>query len=249
MKKLCWYQYLLLGIGIAGVLFGPWLFTRPCLGNWDFFDFSATGSIGDTIGGITAPIVGLVSILLLWWTLRAQLKFNQDQDEINKEQRKFNDASRILSMQTQIMQLDGNIRFGYSTKDHTLEGRGCSSLRNLQKGTPANVKMPYEELVSLIEKAHMLEVSVTSLVNVANESVLSDDEKKATMSIALVYVEELLHFYEMASLHEIEYMLPVSERGIYLITLSDAQEKINARTDVYAEKLRVIKNNCISFIK
>lgn len=244
MKKLRWYQYAVLVMGGFGVLFGPMLLTRPYLKNWDFFDFSKTGSIGDTIGGITSPFVGLLSILLLWWTLSAQLKFNQEQDKINKAQRKFNDASRILTMQTQIMQLDENICFGYSTKDCILEGRGSSCLRNLQKCTPANVKILYEVLISLIDKVHMLDVSVASLVNVANDSALSEDEKKATMSIALVYIEDLLSFYEMVSAHEIEYVFPTSGGKTEL----NVHEKIKARTDVYAKNLRVIKEKCNSLI-
>lgn len=48
-----------------GVIVESWLFSRSYINNWDFFDFSSTGSIGDTIGGISAPIIGLVSILLL----------------------------------------------------------------------------------------------------------------------------------------------------------------------------------------
>ena len=249
MKNLRWYQHVLFWIGILGVFITPVLFTRPYLKDWSIFDFSQTGSIGDTIGGITAPIVGLISIILLWWTLQARLKFNQDQERINKAQRKFNDASRVLSMQTQIMQLDENIRFGYSTKDYTHEGRGSSSLCNLQKGTPANVKIPYDVLLSVIDKAYMLDVSVTSLVNVAKESDLSDEERKATMSIALVYIENLLHFYEMASTHEIEYLLPMSEVGNELIGLPKAQETIRSRTDMYADKLRLIEETCNSFIR
>lgn len=244
MKKLLWYQKLLFWVGLFGVFFSPWLFTRSYLSDWDFFDFSTTGSIGDTIGGITAPIVGIVSILLLWWTLRSQLKFNEDQDKINKAQRVFNDASRILSMQAQIMQLDNNIRFGYSTRDRMHEGNGCSSLRILQKGTPAEVRIPYDILIGLIEKVHILDVSVSSLVNVTNESALSDDEKKATMSIALIYIHDILDFYEMAKTHNVDYLLPLSEVGNELLDLPTAQETIKTRTDNYAYKLRATKDLC-----
>ena len=39
--------------------------------------FRCTGQIGDTIGGITAPIIGLISIILLYKTLKEQQKFNR----------------------------------------------------------------------------------------------------------------------------------------------------------------------------
>ena len=48
-------------------------------------DFTETGQIGDTIGGITAPIVGLLSIWLLYITFREQQKFNARQEEFQKQ--------------------------------------------------------------------------------------------------------------------------------------------------------------------
>lgn len=227
----------------------PWLFTRPYINGWDFFDFSGTGEIGDTIGGITSPIVGLISILLLWWTLRAQLKFNEQQDKINKEQKKFNDASRVLSMQAQVMQIDDSIRYGYSIVDRTLEARGSASLKILQKGTPANVRITYEGLLSLIERVHMLDVSVASLVNVANGSDLTLDEKKATMSIAYIYIEDIMQFYEMAASHEIEYLLPVNELGNELIEELPAQERIKTLLQDFSNNLRQTKELCKNTLK
>lgn len=83
MKNLRLYQVIILIIGVLGVCIAPWLFTHPVPFGWKSLDFTQTGSIGDTIGGITAPIVGLVSILLLWWTLRSQLEFSAKQEQIN----------------------------------------------------------------------------------------------------------------------------------------------------------------------
>lgn len=53
-------------------------------------DFTNTGQIGDTIGGITAPFIGLISIWLLYITFREQRQFNEKQSEFNNEQNKFN---------------------------------------------------------------------------------------------------------------------------------------------------------------
>lgn len=248
MKNLRWYQHLLFWLGIIGLLTGPWLFTRPYIGDWNSFDFSGTGEIGDTIGGVTAPIVGLISILLLWWTLRAQLEFNEKQDRINKEQKKFNDASRVLSMQAQVMQIDDSIRYGYSIVNCNLEGRGSASLKNLQKGTPANVSITYEVLLTLLERVHMLDVSVSSLVNVANESDLTIDEKKAVISIALVYIGDIMQFYEMSGSQQIDYLLPINELGNELIGELPAQERINMLTQKYTEHLQKAKNICDNII-
>ena len=46
-----------------------YILTRTWEPEWFKFNES-TGWIGDTIGGITAPFIGLINILLLIWTLR-----------------------------------------------------------------------------------------------------------------------------------------------------------------------------------
>lgn len=53
----------------------PWLFTK----GWTSIDFTNTGQIGDTIGGLTAPFLNLLSVTLLYLTLKEQMKFNQKQ--------------------------------------------------------------------------------------------------------------------------------------------------------------------------
>ena len=49
-------------------------------------DFTETGNIGDTFGGITAPIIGIVNVILLFVTLNRQIKFEENQDKFNKNQ-------------------------------------------------------------------------------------------------------------------------------------------------------------------
>tara|TARA_R110000823_G_scaffold196975_1_gene328233 strand:- start:1973 stop:2551 length:579 start_codon:yes stop_codon:yes gene_type:complete len=46
---------------------------------WENLDLSNTSSIGDTIGGITAPILGIISIVLLYITLNRQIDSINDQ--------------------------------------------------------------------------------------------------------------------------------------------------------------------------
>ncbi|MFM9952184.1 MAG: hypothetical protein ACKV1O_29910 [Saprospiraceae bacterium] len=61
-------------IGIVFVPSAPWIFTMEW--GWGRFD-STTGAIGDTIGGITAPIVNLVSAILVYLAFKAQIKANE----------------------------------------------------------------------------------------------------------------------------------------------------------------------------
>ena len=78
-----WAKWLIIMLLVL-ILLLPFFITRT-LG---FIDFSETGQIGDTIGGITAPIIGFVSAILIFVSFRAQIKANKIQFEIILEDRK-----------------------------------------------------------------------------------------------------------------------------------------------------------------
>ncbi|AXT49692.1 hypothetical protein D1818_02220 [Aquimarina sp. BL5] len=44
---------------------------------FDFYDFSNTGGIGDTIGGITAPFINGLAAILVFLAFKAQIKANE----------------------------------------------------------------------------------------------------------------------------------------------------------------------------
>lgn len=73
-------------VGGIILLFAPLLLTREYI--FEALDFSDTGEIGDTIGGITAPIIGLIGALLVYYSFRAQIEMNRIQWEAIKDQRK-----------------------------------------------------------------------------------------------------------------------------------------------------------------
>lgn len=85
-----------IGIGVIGlvmIIIVPMFFTQLHI----FFDFTNTGEIGDTIGGLTAPIIGIFSSLLIYFSFRAQIKANyivqsqiDRQKEEEAERREFN---------------------------------------------------------------------------------------------------------------------------------------------------------------
>ena len=64
--------------------------------------FKCTGQIGDTIGGITAPIIGLISIWLLYITFREQRRFNEKQLDFDREQLHFNEWESLKSILSRI---------------------------------------------------------------------------------------------------------------------------------------------------
>ncbi|MEQ9423539.1 MAG: hypothetical protein RJQ09_03910 [Cyclobacteriaceae bacterium] len=56
------------------------------LTSYSWYDFTETGQIGDTIGGITAPFIGLISAFLIYKAFEEQRKANEYQITLIKAQ-------------------------------------------------------------------------------------------------------------------------------------------------------------------
>jgi hypothetical protein len=65
-------KWVIIIILLVFTFFAPILFT-----SFNIVDFSNTGEIGDTIGGITAPFVNLVAAFLVYISFREQIKANK----------------------------------------------------------------------------------------------------------------------------------------------------------------------------
>lgn len=76
-------SFLIIGSILIAFL-AVFLFTRNAISN--MFMLTNTGQIGDTIGGITAPIFGLIGFVLVFYSFSEQYKANQIQIESLKQQ-------------------------------------------------------------------------------------------------------------------------------------------------------------------
>jgi hypothetical protein len=87
MKKYLTPLNVTIAFVITAVL-SPFLLTQGAL-HADLI-FTDTGAIGDTVGGLTAPVIGLLNAVLLYWTLKRQ------EDEIrNGESYREQDIRRL----------------------------------------------------------------------------------------------------------------------------------------------------------
>ena len=75
-------KYLILILGLI-IIISPPILIRPAFSS--LFDFSKTGNIGDTIGGITAPFINAIGAILIYVAFKEQIKAN----DLIKEQQYF----------------------------------------------------------------------------------------------------------------------------------------------------------------
>lgn len=93
-------HYLMLGGLIIFCFTAVLSLSKPAIHS--FFDLSNSGPVGDTIGGITAPIINLVGAILVYASFRQQLEANRIQkDALNSEiqtSRRLNNFNTTLNI-------------------------------------------------------------------------------------------------------------------------------------------------------
>lgn len=112
---------IILVLGISLMLILPWILTQN---SW-LINFTQTGQIGDTIGGITAPISGLLGAYLVYLSFKAQIDTN------NKQQKQIDEEKNYRKIQDKEKKLNryiDNIK-----KDIEINGLPNSLLENINK--------------------------------------------------------------------------------------------------------------------
>lgn len=113
MKKYQTLIFLLLGIVFLSVVL-----LRSLIGG---FDFTTTGQIGDTIGGILSPLMSLIGALLVYVSFREQLEANKIQREALAIEVERSKSDRELDL---IMYFNAQIRQQYNDLTYTSMERG-----------------------------------------------------------------------------------------------------------------------------
>lgn len=236
VKGLKWYHVCLI-ISLCGVIFGPIVFTRPYPFKLEWLNFSQTGDIGDTIGGITAPFVGLISILLLWLTLREQVR-------INSRQEHFNDWNKILSMENHILHLDDSLRFGFTSKSmgNTIN---CYGVSNLGQLSVKNHGIATFELDRTIEMVRVIELALSSLTRFLDKSTITSDEKYASYGMAKMYLSYIKDFYNDVASHRINWIQSsIEEVHFEAVDADNPNDARMKRCSAYLKNLDPILSNC-----
>ena len=111
-NQLDWKAYVLLIAALVCVLFSfisPFVFTRDKIN--DDFDFTKTGAIGDTIGGLMNPFIAIAGVIVTGLAFYIQYKANLQQRELfeieqNENKKQLQDQIDNQNRQNKIQQFE-----------------------------------------------------------------------------------------------------------------------------------------------
>lgn len=193
MKDYRKFASIIIFIGIILVFLLPFVFTYSS----NIIDFTTTGNIGDTIGGITAPIVGLLGAILVYFALLAQIDANkQIQFQIALQQKSDyeNKVVSYLNSQLEIIRLDINdYKFIESTKTNPIfavyEGSEAiyRFLKLYEKYQEKGDDELFKDVYPLEQLRLLLEHIDNFLLSIETENLSEEDKKYLVRNISYQY--------------------------------------------------------------
>lgn len=110
----------LLVFTIILILIAPFILSLNSF--WKWADLSVGDKVGSAIGGITAPIIGVLTSVFLYITLKKQIEFNKKQEALNEQQLQYQITQvlneNITSIRDSISNLDWYKYNGVSALRH-----------------------------------------------------------------------------------------------------------------------------------
>lgn len=188
---------LLLILVILLIFISLYIFTRPAF--FECWNFTDTGQIGETIGGISAPIIGVIGIILVYITFLEQNIANNRQDESLKkmESSKIFDKHimlfdniknrlNVLEFVVEVKSIDEVIQKESYIQPQRIVYKGINALdeftkrieyqgeddeSNIYDGQSFNEK-------SMILNFHYMLVSLHDLLDRINRNIIDNDDKE-----------------------------------------------------------------------
>ena len=189
MKTKC--LTLLTAFIIVLIITAPYLLTRPAFCKSLIFD--STGQIGDTIGGITAPIIGIFSIIVLVMTLRAQLKFNNDQSKDNL-------VSQLVMIQSDIIHCDERLSFTViKNGQDEIKLSGIDTVSLLYSGNNNQLYIHIPQAFYLLAQIETLLCLCNSYYCLLSANVVLGEDKEKFMQFMTVYSAKVFLFLNAIS--------------------------------------------------
>lgn len=248
---------IIIAFGVIVIIF-PILLTRT----WgpDCLKFTeSTGWIGDTLGGITAPFIGFINIILLIWTLWKQVDFNKEQLRVQKNEQFKAAFFQMLQTQRELLHEVKGTFFSRNMERDVNGGKvaGLDFFRN----AGAELNTLFSVLDGEVSSEELLCKNIKERYDITEDVQerynLSDNEKQ--MQIAYkqffdVHIEMANYFRHLY--HILKFIS--EEKKDSIKSLSDEKEKAEItkwykgyadmlQATLSAEELRMAYYNCASF--
>ena len=190
---------LILLIGILLVIIAPYVLTR----NFGILSFDETGQIGDTIGGITAPIVNLIGAVLVYFAFLVQLDANQLIFQQIKEEKSEQKINQNRNYVFEIFKLLKEELYSFSITEEKRIGRSSSETTVMveYKGLEAIEKMLYNlmhdhegfgsEVYKLKEFQNIIELFKKFLTTLKETQLNQIDKKYFLESVEYMYTSKI----------------------------------------------------------
>ena len=179
----------LLGLGIALCFLAPLILTQPAIK--ETFDFTNTGSIGDTIGGTTAPFINMIGSILVFFALKAQIDANkliQKQFDDQKTEELNRRKLLYITEQVNIIRLDVNeFTFTYKKNENKYNYKSSDAIFQFLKSISGGAhNISYDEYLKqnpkIVELKNLLEIFNKQILIIERENI-SELDKEYFMSI------------------------------------------------------------------
>lgn len=159
IKKHKVFIFVVIGFLIAFVL--PAILIRPSFTK--FLDFSTSGQIGDTIGGIAGPILNFVGLILVYFSFQQQLKANNLQLKLieNEKEKNFQEKNfqTLLNLFNNFK--DQSLQIPIKEIFHKYPNKECDEVFvNNKTYTTLEVKYLLDLAVFFLEKLEELNISL-----------------------------------------------------------------------------------------
>lgn len=209
--------------------FAPLLFTLP---TFTGVDFSSTGNIGSTIGGITAPFFALVSAMLVYFSFDAQV-------QINIEQQK-----QILSQQKRLDEKDSEEKYSETLSTlyriSNIQMKNVDQIIKIVKGgylddmkiIPAGNETIKTELLenTVYKNSQDLYILLNPILKI--DSLIRKNENILNLDLSILYLEHATNWDSL--------------RDIANVAINNIERFKKHYFDNYGVEARVTVNACLS---
>lgn len=153
-------------------------------------EYTQTEHIGNIIGGFTTPIVGLISIWLLYITFREQRRFNEEQINFQKQ---HGDNTIMINLQSQIQEQINSLRTNIN--DNRIQISGLFGLEQLNHAF-YDTKIDFVDFQALCNYLKTIGDSIELFLKTNYNSSLSFENKKLHYKYANSYINFIYKFYQ-----------------------------------------------------